>query len=40
MTGLLDARYVHTNIVSTDWRRLAGFYTSVFGCELVPPERD
>ncbi len=40
MTGLLDARYVHTNIVAVDWRRLAGFYTSVFGCELVPPERD
>jgi predicted enzyme related to lactoylglutathione lyase len=39
MTGLLDARYVHTNIVAADWRRLAGFYTSVFGCELVPPQR-
>ena len=23
-----------------DWRRLAAFYTDVFGCELVPPERD
>jgi predicted enzyme related to lactoylglutathione lyase len=34
------ARYVHTNIVAADWRRLVAFYTSVFGCELVPPQRD
>jgi predicted enzyme related to lactoylglutathione lyase len=33
-------RYVHTNIVARDWRKLAGFYTRVFGCELEPPERD
>jgi predicted enzyme related to lactoylglutathione lyase len=32
-------RYVHTNIVSRDWRRLAGFYERVFGCEPVPPVR-
>jgi predicted enzyme related to lactoylglutathione lyase len=23
-----------------DWRRLVDFYTKVFGCEFVPPERD
>jgi catechol 2,3-dioxygenase-like lactoylglutathione lyase family enzyme len=34
------ARYVHTNLVARDWRRLAAFYTGVFGCEPVPPERD
>jgi predicted enzyme related to lactoylglutathione lyase len=34
------ARYSHTNIVARDWRALAGFYESVFGCVPVPPERD
>lgn len=33
------ARYVHTNLVARDWRTLAAFYQSVFGCALVPPER-
>ena len=36
----LDTRYVHTNLVARDWRALADFYMSVFGCEPVPPERD
>ena len=35
-----NAKYVHTNIVARDWRALARFYKSVFGCEEVPPERD
>jgi catechol 2,3-dioxygenase-like lactoylglutathione lyase family enzyme len=34
------ARFGHVNVTSTDWRRLAAFYADVFGCELVPPERD
>ena len=34
------ARFGHTNVIARDWRRLADFYTTVFGCELVPPERD
>jgi predicted enzyme related to lactoylglutathione lyase len=34
------ARYAHTNLVARDWRALAAFYQSVFGCVLVPPERD
>lgn len=34
------ARYVHTNIVSSDWRRLADFYCDVFGCRPVPPQRE
>jgi predicted enzyme related to lactoylglutathione lyase len=33
-------KYVHTNLVAQDWRRLAEFYRQVFGCSLVPPERD
>lgn len=34
------ARYVHTNLIARDWRRLARFYQEVFGCVPVPPERD
>lgn len=34
------ARYVHTNLIARDWRALAGFYQCVFGCVVVPPERD
>ncbi len=34
------ARYVHTNIVARDWRRLAGFYAQALGCTPAPPERD
>ena len=33
-------KYVHTNIISEDWRALAHFYTEVFDCQLVPPERN
>ena len=35
-----NARYVHTNIVARDWRRLTRFYEEVFGCVPVPPERN
>ncbi len=31
-------RYVHTNIISKDWRSLADFYIKVFNCEVKPPE--
>lgn len=34
------ARYGHTNLIARDWRRLAGFYERLFGCVLVPPERN
>jgi len=34
------AKYVHTNLVARDWRRLARFYQDVFACLPVPPERD
>ena len=33
-------RYLHTNLVARDWRRLADFYIKAFGCVPVPPERD
>jgi predicted enzyme related to lactoylglutathione lyase len=34
------AKYVHTNLIARDWRLLARFYESLFGCVAVPPERD
>jgi catechol 2,3-dioxygenase-like lactoylglutathione lyase family enzyme len=40
MPAIEGARFGHVNVTSTDWRRLATFYADVFGCELVPPERD
>ena len=36
----MGIRYVHTNIICDDWRKLAEFYKSVFECTFVPPERD
>jgi catechol 2,3-dioxygenase-like lactoylglutathione lyase family enzyme len=35
-----EARFGHVNVTSRDWRRLADFYTEVFGCVPVPPARD
>lgn len=32
-------KYVHTNIVSEDWEKLARFYQDVFSCIPVPPKR-
>lgn len=36
----MSPRYVHTNLVARDWRKLAAFYVHVFGCTRVEPERD
>jgi catechol 2,3-dioxygenase-like lactoylglutathione lyase family enzyme len=36
----IAARFVHTNLIARDWRRLADFYEDVFGCTRLPPERD
>jgi predicted enzyme related to lactoylglutathione lyase len=33
-------RYVHTNLIAHDWHKLAAFYQTLFGCTLVPPERN
>jgi len=37
---MIEARFVHTNLIAHDWRRLALFYQQVFGCTPVPPERE
>jgi catechol 2,3-dioxygenase-like lactoylglutathione lyase family enzyme len=34
------AIFRHINIVARDWKALAAFYVDVFGCEVIPPERD
>ena len=40
-TGRMSSiRYMHTNIIARDWRKLVRFYQEVFACEPVPPERD
>ena len=36
----IQAKFVHTNIIAQDWRRLADFYQQVLGCTPVPPERN
>ena len=36
---MLNAKYVHTNLIANDWRALVAFYESVFGCTPVLPER-
>lgn len=36
----MQAKYVHTNLIAENWHKLTKFYTDVFGCKLVPPERD
>jgi predicted enzyme related to lactoylglutathione lyase len=36
----IQAKFVHTNLVAQDWRSLVAFYQQIFGCEIVPPERD
>jgi catechol 2,3-dioxygenase-like lactoylglutathione lyase family enzyme len=40
LAAIEGARFGHVNVTGRDWRRLAAFYRDVFGCELVPPERD
>jgi predicted enzyme related to lactoylglutathione lyase len=36
----MNIRFAHTNLIAKDWKRLAGFYQEVFGCEPVPLKRD
>lgn len=33
-------KYVHTNLVAKDWRKLSEFYIAVFDCKPTYPERD
>lgn len=37
---LPGVRFGHVNIVAADWHRLVDFYRTVFGCQVVPPERN
>ena len=36
----IHARYIHTNLIARDWRRLAAFYQKIFGCVPLLPERE
>jgi predicted enzyme related to lactoylglutathione lyase len=36
----IRAKYVHTNLIAREWKRLVHFYTDVFGCEPKGAERD
>jgi len=36
----INARYVHTNLIAGDWKKLVRFYRDVFGCIPRGPERD
>jgi glyoxylase I family protein len=36
----IHAKFVHTNLIAKDWRRLVDFYQRVLGCTPVPPERN
>ncbi len=36
----MPTRFAHVNVIAQDWRGLATFYQTVFGCKPVPPERD
>ena len=33
-------KYVHTNLVARDWKKLSTSYVKVFGCKFKPPERN
>lgn len=36
----MPAKYVHTNLIAINWKKLSTFYQEVFGCLPVPPSRD
>jgi len=33
-------RFAHTNIAARDWKKIADFYINVFGCKIIPPQRN
>ena len=35
-----NIKYVHTNLIAKDWKKLADFYIQVLDCKPLPPERD
>ena len=36
----MNINFVHVNIISRDWKKLAEFYINVFDCKPLWPERD
>jgi predicted enzyme related to lactoylglutathione lyase len=36
----IRAKYVHTNLIARDWKKLVQFYREVFRCEAKGAERD
>jgi predicted enzyme related to lactoylglutathione lyase len=36
----MNIKYGHTNIITTNWKDLCGFYQIVFNCVPVPPQRN
>lgn len=36
---MFKIKYSHTNLIATDWRKIANFYIDVFGCVPIGPER-
>lgn len=36
----MSIQYVHTNLITGDWKKLSEFYIRVFDCRPVLPERD
>ena len=36
----MKIKYVHTNIIAKDWKKVSQFYQRVLGCKPVPPERN
>ncbi|NAY90452.1 VOC family protein [Muricauda sp. JGD-17] len=33
-------KFIHTNIISTNWKNLVAFYVETFNCKIVPPIRN
>lgn len=36
----MEIKYVHTNLIARDWKKLSLFYIEVFNCKPIYPERD
>lgn len=37
--SIMKSKFVHTNIIAEDWKKLSEFYIEVFDCKIVPPIR-
>lgn len=36
----METRYVHTNLIAKDWKKVSLFYQHVFGCKPLAQQRD